>query len=188
MKFFLRFFPIAFAVLLSSCATQSTQLTTSNIAHPENWQADGVFAYRDQQQGFSAGYIWKNTNSHYDINIIGPLGAWRAVLQGDAKQAQLTTSDGKVNKSGDPQLLMQQNLGWSIPVNDLMHWLWGEPNPAQKGVVSKNAQGQVVAIQQNGWTIHYADYDEFQNKLVPNRIILTQDNKKVTVVIQHRSS
>lgn len=179
-------FALCVAMILSACATQVPPPSATQLS-AKNWQMDGLFGYHDKAQAFNASYMWQNQGDQYHIHVIGPLGAYSAELSGDSRQARIETSDGKSYQAANAAQLMQQNLGWSIPVQDLMHWLWATPNPNLSGNVSKNAQGQVVQIQQAGWVINYSNYAEYQNQQVPNRIVLTQPDKKITVVIQHRN-
>lgn len=179
---------ITSACLLSACVSQtppgSTTQSVSNLAQA-TWQEGGVFGYRNGDKGFSAGYVWQNSKDQYNIQLIGPLGAWRAKLSGDNRQAQLATSDGKMFSAKSPALLMAQNLGWSIPVENLRHWLWATPVPTIPGEVSRKANGEVTQIKQSGWIVQYPYYQNFAGYYLPARIVLIQDSKKITVVIDH---
>jgi outer membrane lipoprotein LolB len=165
-------------LLLSACTTHLTPRATQPLSQ-QAWHADGVFGYRDQGKGFSAGYIWQNAGDHFTVQIIGPLGAWHANLQQEDGEIVLSTSDGKVCRAKDAETLMQENLGWSIPVAYLRYWFVGLPDPKVKSKVIPAQNDQSKQIQQAGWIIGYPS---------ASKILLTQGTKKITVIINHFSA
>ncbi|MCD6048010.1 MAG: outer rane lipoprotein LolB [Gammaproteobacteria bacterium] len=165
-------------LLLSACTTHPIPSATQALSQ-KAWRADGVFGYRDQGKGFSAGYIWQNAGDHFTVQIIGPLGAWHANLQQEAGEIILSTSDGKVCRAKDAETLMQENLGWSIPVEYLRYWFIGLPDPKVKSKIIPAQNDQTKQIQQAGWIIDYPS---------ASKILLTQGTKKITVIINHFSA
>ena len=176
-----KFFLVLVSFFLAACTTSSVLPKISQPLPQARWQADGVLGYREGERGFSAGYIWQNQPESYHIQLIGPLGAWRAHLSGDPHQTVLAMSNGQRFRASNPETLMQENLGWSVPVENLRYWFLGLPNPYLKGLVSRRNDGEVTAIQQAGWVIEYLSYQNTH----PSRILLTQGNKKITVVVEH---
>ncbi len=167
------------AKLLTACTTQMTPSVDPSLL-TQSWFADGILGYNENGKGFSANYYWQNTAQKYHIQLIGPLGAWRAMLSGDKHSAALTMSDGRVFHAKDAGTLMQENLGWSIPVIDLRYWFLGLPNPAMKYKIQRTANGDMQQIQQAGWIIDYSEHR--------TRLVLTQGQKKITVIIEHFST
>lgn len=174
-----------FILLLAGCASQMpVNDTVQNFSHIA-WQEEGVFGYREAGKGFSAGYIWQNQPGSYTIQLIGPLGAWRAKLSGDVSHATLSMSNGKVLRAANPEKLMMKNLGWFVPVVNLQYWLHATANPNLPGFVTRKKNGEVIKIQQASWVIEYPAYKDFGDVTLPSRIILKQGNKVVTIVVNH---
>jgi len=164
-----------FPLLLTACTTTQAPRDLS----PQMQHAQGVFSYREQDKGFSAGYVWEQTPQETTVNLIAPFGAWRALLRVTPQQARLAFSNGKILTAKNPENLMRENLGWFIPVRDLQYWLWAKPVPHMPATVIRD-HVQVIKIQQAGWQIHYTAYD----KMRPSRMVLSQDDKVITVVLQ----
>jgi outer membrane lipoprotein LolB len=181
-------FLIFLCALLAACATQSPRSTnnekTASLAN-SSWREQGIFSYQDNHHGFSASYIWQNTKDHYAIELMGPLGTGHAKLLVNTKTTLLTTGDGKTFQADNPQLLMEQNLGWSMPVANLKYWLWATPKPNQAFTLKRSTQGDVTQLEQAGWCIQYINYHRFSNYRLPEKIVLTQNNKKIMLVIQN---
>lgn len=176
------------SLFLASCATQQARRLDSQSAPVfmhSTWQEQGVLAYRAGKKGFSASYIWQNSKDHYTVQIIAPLGTWRAKLWVTANGAALSTSDGKILRARDPLSLMEENLNWSIPATYLHYWLWGIPEPHTPFQARKNAQNDITHLDQGGWSIDYPSYENFSLARLPEKIVLSQGEKKITLVVQN---
>lgn len=175
-------------LLLAACVTQQAkQLTAQSVStflHTP-WQEQGMLSYREGKKGFSAAYVWQNASNQYTIQVIAPLGAWRAKLNVAGSSATLSTSDGKVLQAKDPLALMEENLDWSIPVTYLRYWLWGVPAPDAPFTAQNNTQHDVTHLTQAGWSIDYLSYQNFSLARLPTKIVLMQDEKKITLVIEN---
>ena len=74
---------------------------------------------------------------------------------------------------------MQENLGWSIPVTDLRYWLWAMPAPHEPFTIKQTSQHEIVQLTQAGWSINYVSYRYFNTLRLPEKIILSQGEKKL---------
>jgi len=64
-------------------------------------------------------------NETLDLKLFSPFGQTLANATSSPAGAMLTTSDGKVFRAQDPDALIEQALGWKIPVSALPGWLDG---------------------------------------------------------------
>jgi outer membrane lipoprotein LolB len=176
-------------LFLSSCAIQKPAAHFTPPAAAEfmrsAWQAQGMLSYHAAQKGFSAGYLWQNQSNQYVVQVFAPLGSWHAKLMVRANhRASLRTSDGKFFQANNPMLLMEENLAWSLPVEDLRYWLCGIPAPSQAFTLRQTAAHDTAHIAQADWSIDYFGYENFATWRLPKKIILTQGDKTITVLIQ----
>src|SRR3972149_5389831 len=63
------------------------------------------------------------------MRIMAPLSQGTFELRGDDRSVALRTPENETLTATDPQALMQQNLGWSLPVAGLKYWVRGIPAP-----------------------------------------------------------
>lgn len=162
-------------VLLSACS--SNQVKPWNSHQYTLVGLVGVTASSVQQ---SANFTWTVSDPNYKLELYGPLGIDASYLEGDDQSSKLTLANGKSYEANDAEGLMDQILGWSIPVEGLNHWLLGKAEPESPASVTRNDQQQVIRLSQDGWQINYT---WGVNKYVPTKMILTRANPNVRVVI-----
>jgi len=69
----------------------------------------------------------------------------------------------------DADQLIEQLLGWRLPVAGLSDWLEGRPEPSRPARTQMN-DNRVSSIEQDGWTIRIDEYSTVTNK--PRRLQL----------------
>ncbi|NIN34367.1 MAG: lipoprotein localization factor LolB, partial [Gammaproteobacteria bacterium] len=57
--------------------------------------------------------------------LISPLGRGTYQLNGDSQLVSLLTAENKLYQAETPEILLQNNLGWSVPVDGLKYWVKG---------------------------------------------------------------
>jgi len=172
--------PMATAPLNQKISWQARQ---AQLAQVQNFQAQGMIGIRYQQRAESANVTLTQTGENYDVELYGPLGADRVVLIGSPGQVTLKTSDGNITHAKTPEILLQQRLGWSLPINNLYYWLRGLPAPKIKNTLTFDAYHHLVKLQQQGWVIRYARYAAVDHTDLPTKIFMEQANVHATIVI-----
>jgi outer membrane lipoprotein LolB len=72
-----------------------------------------------------------------------------------------------------------------MPVNGLVYWVRGLPDPLQASVLAGDSQGRLTQLEQNGWIIDYLRYaQQGQGIELPTRIRAHQDEWTVQMVIK----
>lgn len=150
----------------------------------QNWTARGSIAIRTPQKGFNANFNWEQHYDAYLITLFGPLGANRVQLSGNAQQVTLQNGN-RVVSAPDAESLLQQQLGWSVPVSNLYYWMRGMPVPGSKGHRSYDMNNHLVQLDQQGWHIAYLRYVSVDGVDMPNRIVLRNPRVEVRVVVSN---
>jgi outer membrane lipoprotein LolB len=83
------------------------------------------------------------------LDLLGPLGQVLARLEIRADGASLTRADGRVDVAGDANQLIEDALGWRLPVNQMARWLDGDF--AQ--VIERAADGSARSAIDTQWKI-----------------------------------
>lgn len=171
--------------LITSPAAQSTwavrQPTLLKLSH---WRAIGRIGVVNERDGWHASFQWNQQGSNYRMDLIGPLGQGRVIVQGDTETVHIQTQDGQNWTAPDADTLLEQSLGVRLPINGLRYWVRGLPEPGFPPVMQLDAEGRLLRLEQNGWIIDYPDYTATAALDLPTRIIARRTDLSVKLVIE----
>ncbi len=186
------YFLILLATMLSACAhkpieptyrhvlpaVRQTQLTT--LSH---WQLSGSFSLRSAQQSVVANYEWLQQATQYDLHIRSPLNLFSIKIIGAPGRVSLWRSNKDLAEASNPEDLMQQQLGWQLPLSKLSFWVRGLPAP---GVYSAqyDAWGHLLVLEQEGWVIHYSRYRTYGMNDLPGMLNLEDGTWTAKILIK----
>ncbi|WP_227367918.1 lipoprotein insertase outer membrane protein LolB [Halomonas sp. M20] len=152
----------------------------------ESWRLAGKVGLRTANDATSANLDWQQTPFSYRMMISGPFGAGRSTLDGSPGGVTLTTPDGRFS-ARTPEQLMQQQLGWSLPISAMDYWVRGLPAPNAAHEMQADALGFPQQLRQAGWTIDYRDWTwapRLNGGLwLPRRLVMTFDDLRATLVV-----
>ena len=151
--------PIGMALLLAGCGSTGIRPGSDD---GERWQLSGKIGVRGPQLAESAYLNWRQCGDVYDMRISGPLGQAVARIEGRAEHLRVQFEGRDAVETDDPETLMQQQLGWSIPLFALRYWVRGEAAPGSSAERSGPAARPDV-LRQLGWEVNYLDYYENKN-------------------------
>ncbi len=171
-----------FVTSQTSSVWQSQQNQISLIS---NWTIHGRIAVQMAQRGGSVSVFWKQQGQSYLMELFGPLGAGAVYLNGAPGHIVLTNSKGEKLQAATPEKLLQQELGWNLPVTNLHYWIRGIPAPGFTLTRSFNNQGQLSQLQQDGWQINYLTYLTANNISLPQNIILIGQGLVIKIIIDN---
>ncbi|WIX34876.1 lipoprotein insertase outer membrane protein LolB [Salinicola sp. JS01] len=183
----------ALSLWLAGCAGQTTapsaprqaddwQRQQSRLEALDTWTVAGKVGLRTPRDSTSANLDWTQTPQHYRMLISGPFGTGRSVLEGRAGAVELTTGDGTFQASS-PEALMQQQLGWSLPISALDYWVRGLPAPGAAHDETRDDLGFPAQLRQAGWTIAYRDWTYAGGLWLPRRLVMTYDDIRALLVV-----
>lgn len=168
-------------LLLTGCAA-------APVAVQRPPQADAPFAFngrvavRQGEQRDSAGMRWVHSAAADDILLLAPLGQTMARIRRDDGEATLEAS-GKHYTAQDMESLMQQVLGWQLPLSGLRYWVTALPSPDGESRIERDANGHVSLLRQQGWEISYTRYAAESGDALPLRLKLQREGMEVLLLI-----
>lgn len=148
------------------------------------WAATGRVVVRQGGEGFSASLRWRQQAGAYVLRVMAPLaqGTWQ--LSGAPGIARMQGPDGQAVEAGDPESMMREALGWSLPVAGARYWVLGIPDPAQAITLRElDAQGRLARLEQAGWTVQVQEYTEVGEYLLPRRLQISRDGIDIRLAI-----
>ena len=171
------------ALLLLLAACSSTPQAPEPIPNTKGnatiaaWQLSGKIGLRSEGQAHSAYLNWQQCGDDYRIRVSGPLGQGAASLSGNSHQATLRSRNGE-SSADNPEQLLEQQLGWSIPVAQLLYWIRGIPAPKQ------SYQFTDQQLRQAGWQIDYQRWQQVDQYQLPAKMTATHPRAKVTLILK----
>ena len=185
---------LVLALTVSGCATLRAPQPSGQAAAEQAWQAHRsavsrldrfVLEGRAAQSGatpFKAQLRWEQqTDSAFSLRLSGPFGLGAVSLVGTATAVRISSREGHTD-TADPQGWLRERLGVDIPLAHLHWWLRGLPAPETEARLDVLADGAALRLQQDGWTLHYPEYQDQLGQRLPRRIEAEQGAVKLKLV------
>ena len=165
------------AALLQQQAAREAML----MATPA-WSLSGRIAVSDGHDGGSGRIEWNQRGSDFDIRLSAPITrrSWRLVRQG--AQVRLEGLDGGTREGDDAQALLQQAVGWVVPVDALAAWARG----ARAGVgatLEFGADGLPALLNEQGWAVEYRAWTPGTTPPLPKKVFASQGQSRVRLQV-----
>jgi outer membrane lipoprotein LolB len=178
----MRLIALVLLMLLGGCAS----LPSVPAARPDQIETaafalNGRIAVRHNGTRHSAGLRWVHREQSDELLLQGPLGQTAARVYRDA-QGALLDDGGKQYRAADAESLMQQVLGWQLPLGGLRQWLLART--ADGGAyIERDERGRIALLRQDGWEVRYLRYDGDAADSLPSRLQLSRDDLQVQLLI-----
>ena len=205
LRLFLCSIAILSGQLLSGCTSMATRdvPTTSTAAFPyqDNLFIAGRINIQYQQiqqngqdseaKSVSTNFEWLQTESDTTVSLISPLGQTIATIKQNTFGASLQQAKEPLRTAPDIDTLLNDTLGWPLPMAGMRNWLQG---------YAINRQGQRAAIPSHGqtlladdWQLHVVSWQQEAEQIFPKRIDLQRQTTqagevKLRIVIDQRKN
>lgn len=184
----MRYFWTLTLLLLSGCSQLAKQPTAPLVFDPQQalalqqWTAQGRIGIRWSDDSQSANLNWIQDLDAYRIRLSGPLGQGGLKIEGNAQDVSLQRSgDDKIHRAATPEALMQQLLGWYLPLAQARYWIRGLPAPGNH--VEPLSDSSSTGFSQSGWRIEYPRLTRAAGRVLPEKLRLSRENLRITVII-----
>ena len=183
------------ALLLTGCAGLRQPAAPAPAPSESLWAAHGA-ALRQLQQfslqgrlasggafGLSGGLRWtQHADGRFDLHLSGPFGAGAVMIRGDGQRLQVQTREGSAETT-DAEGWIREQTGWSLPVNGLRWWVLGLPSPHSESRIELDAQGLPLLLQQDGWDLHYREYQTVDGLTLPRKLEASNAGTRLKLVV-----
>jgi len=175
-----RGFAAAFATLtlLAACAGPSLSIPSESF----EFELSGRIAVRYRDDAGSGYISWRHGPQNDEMLLTTPFGQGIARLVRAGDEFTLTTQDGREYRARDAESLTEQVLGFRLPLRGLADWVRGRAAAAPALAPNRkqtNAAGQLVELEQSGWTVEYQEYEGAN----PSRLRLTYPGLELRVAV-----
>ncbi|MDR5875640.1 lipoprotein insertase outer membrane protein LolB [Halomonas sp. CUBES01] len=183
----------AAVVFLAGCASQAPQDDggrqsgdwddqKAEVETFETWTLVGKAGLRTPEENTSANLDWNQHPYYFRMLISGPFGGGRTVLEGREGRFSLSNSDGRF-EAESPEALMEEQLGWALPVSAMPDWVRGLPGDHDSYQLETDELGFPSHLKQDGWDIDYRDWERFEGMWLPRRLVMNYNDIRITLVV-----
>lgn len=152
----------------------------------EDWDIRARAALKLEGQAYSISLSWKRAAEAFVILLEAPFGqgVFRIEGRGDGRY-QLRLPDGRIHTNTTAEALLEDVIGWSLPISGLEYWIRGMPRPGSDFSYNLDQGGRAKSIKQDRWAIDYLDYFAAAvGPQLPRRINLSHDEISLKLVIE----
>ncbi len=151
-----------------------------------SWDLHARAALTLKGEAYNIGLNWERSSDRFMLLLEAPFGQGVFRIDGDVGGAyRLRLPDGQVFTNATPEALLEDVIGWSLPIGGLEYWIRGIPQPGSDYSHRLDAQGRARSIRQDRWDIAYLDYFVGQPEpQLPRRIKLSRDELTLKLVIE----
>ena len=155
------------------------------VAALDHWDANGRIGITTGQEGWSASLIWQQRKDNYEMRVIAPLGQGTYLIKQEGDIFSLQTPEDVTYQAASAEALMQDQLGWTLPVAALRYWATGMPHPDWTvSALEIDDYGRLSQLQQAGWTIDYRDYQQQQTLDLPRKLIMKNAEARASLLFK----
>lgn len=178
------------SLFLTAC--QSTQQLPDNVKQQQkalmrlpSWQAEGKIAINMRGERQSASFDWQQQRDNYVIHIFGPFGQGATWLKRTSRSVTLENAETGKRSADTAEELMEQTLGWQVPVSNLQYWIRGLAAPKPKpSHLQTDSSGLLATLEQEGWSVEYMRFENHEGWALPGKLRAQRDGIEVTIVVK----
>jgi len=149
----------------------------------QSWELQGKLGVRAPQESGSGTLFWLQRNDYYDIRLSGPMGRGATRIQGDDKQTTLEVAGRAPVSAESAEALLEQQIGWRLPVEHLLWWVRGLPAPDAPSRLQLDTHSRLARLNQSGWTVEYSRYQQVGEVQLPQRLQISGHDLLLTLVV-----
>jgi outer membrane lipoprotein LolB len=165
----------SFIALLAGCAGLTSREAVEGKGDPaqwrqhkeqlttlDGWQINGKVGIRAPKDSGSGTLFWLQRQDGVSLEV--------------ANQGRY--------EAPTPETLLEEQLGWKLPVSHLVWWVRGLPAPDSKSRLTLDGDSRLASLEQDGWQVEYLSYVEQNGYWLPERVKLHGQDLDVTLVIK----
>lgn len=153
------------------------------LAAVPQWGFVGRISLDDGDRGGSGRLQWdvQSEKSELDFHAAMGRGAWH--LEIGPEGAVLKEADGSEQSAAGVNTLIQDRMGWPIPVDALAWWVRGLAAPGAIEDEEFDSEGLLISLVQFGWNVDFKRYDSTAGAELPVRLNASRGNYRVKLAI-----
>lgn len=149
------------------------------------WKVEGRIGVQATQDAWQADLHWEHEPAQDRLRLSGPLsqGMVSIVLQKDL--IYINEGQGVSRLSHDPDALLRERLGFTVPLPSLRYWILGVPDPAQEYASLPSEGGASPGFRQAGWAVRVDRYTNVGNLVLPQKLGIQGNGVRLKIIADH---
>jgi outer membrane lipoprotein LolB len=162
---------------------QAYQQRVGKLNAIQEWGLLAKISLDDGDQGGSGKLQWRVEPGGSELDFHGALGRGAWHLQIEPGHAVLTEANGDIQSASSVNALLQDRMGWPIPVEALQWWVRGLAAPGEVEDQQIDSEGVLISMRQFGWNVEYSRYDNSAVVAMPKRLNATMNDYRVKLAV-----
>ena len=152
----------------------------------DTWDIHARAAIKLKGAAYNIGIRWRRQAENSMILLEAPFGQGVFRIESAAGGTfRLRLPDGRVSANRTAEALLDEMIGWSLPISGLEYWIRGIPQPDSAYTHRLDQEGRARSINQDQWTINYLEYFvEEEDPQLPRRIKLVSETLTLKLVFE----
>lgn len=157
-----------------------------SLANYNSWDMHSRAVVRLESAAYNIGIRWQRDVENFMMLLEAPFGQGVFRIESTAGNTyRLRLPDGRVFENLTAEALLEDVIGWSLPISGLEYWIRGMPRPGSDYSHRVTVDGRTRSITQDRWTINYLDYfEQPQYPRLPRKVEVVNDTISVRLVIE----
>jgi len=148
------------------------------------WSFVAKISLDDGDQGGSGRLQWMVKPGANELDFHGAMGRGAWHLKFGPEGAVLEEANGTVQEAEGVNALIQDRMGWRIPVDALQWWVRGLAAPGSIEDEKLDSAGLLISLDQFGWHVEFDRYDSIAGVALPKKLNARRDNYRVKLAIK----
>ncbi len=188
---------VLISALLVGCGMQQTKKTTpkststswefhyGKISQVDGWRLKAKVGFITDTKGSNNVVMdWRQGLGCFRLHLSTPFGQSVAKLIGNQKKVTLIQPNKEPVESNSIDTLVFNKTGLEIPFHYIRYWAVGIPAPKTNYKMTQNGNHQLETLTQDGWTISYSKYSNFNGYAIPTHIKVSSAHVKLKIIIR----
>lgn len=147
-----------------------------------SWRLEGRIGVQTPKDAWHANLFWEHDRHQDRLRISGPLsqGMVSIILQDDL--IYINEGNGVVESSRDPDVMLQERLGFAVPLANLRYWVMGVPAPATAYLAERDKAGDARGFRQSGWRLWFERFITVRDLVLPQKMMIQGNEVKLKLI------
>jgi outer membrane lipoprotein LolB len=174
--------PLWLTLVLGGCASiPSAPPVQNGNALSANWTLQGRIGIQTDAQSLSGNIRWQHRVDTDELLLTSPLGQGVARIERNFEGVTLEVPNQPARRAPDAESLTREILGYALPVSGLTWWVQARPAPGRAFEATRDADGRLAQIRQDGWVIDYLQYAA-DVPARPKKLVVAREGLEIRLV------
>lgn len=170
------------ALAVGGCASvPPTSRIEPETSFPPSWTLQGRIGVQSGEQSLSGQIHWQHRAATDEVLMTSPLGQGVARIVRDADGVALEIPNQPTRRAPDADTLTHEALGYALPLAGLTWWMQARPDPDHPFEATRDPNGRLTQLRQNGWVIDYLQYAA-DMPARPRKLVVTREGLQIRLV------